>query len=57
MNDIFEYEESGEISCKTPLEALRKAIAPVLEKYNFQSHEVKKTQITENDLEKKSNKN
>ena len=39
------------------VEAMRKAIAPVLEKYNFQSHEIKNKQITENDSEEKSNKN
>lgn len=30
---------------KSEIEALRKALAPVLEKYNFQSHEVKKRRL------------
>ena len=42
---------------KSEVEALRKAIAPVLEKYNFRSHEVKKSLIITDNLEEKSNKN
>lgn len=42
---------------QSEVESLRKAIAPVLEKYNFQSHEVKKAQIIADNLEEKSNKN
>lgn len=42
---------------KSEVESLRKSIAPVLEKYNFQSHEVKKAQIITDNLEEKSNKN
>lgn len=40
---------------KSGVEALRKAIAPVLDKYNFQSQEVKSAQIAGDNLEEKSN--
>ena len=40
---------------KSEVESLRKAIAPVLEKYIFQSHEVKKAQIIADNLEENSN--
>ena len=42
---------------RSEIEVFRKAIAPVLEKYNFRSHEVKKAQIITDNLEEKLNKN
>lgn len=42
---------------QSEVEALQKSIAPVLEKYNFQSHEVKKSQVITDNLEEISNKN
>lgn len=45
---------SGE---KSDVEAFQNAIAPVLEKYNFQSHKGKNEQVTVENLEEKSSKN
>ena len=41
---------------KDEVEAMRKAIAPVLEKYDFQSQEIKKGQIIKDNLEEITNK-
>ena len=40
---------------QSEVQSLRKAIAPVLEKYIFQAHEVKKAQIIADNLEENSN--
>ena len=42
---------------KSEVEMFRKAVAPVLDKYNFRSHEVKKEQILETDSEENSSNN
>jgi len=42
---------------KSEVEVFKKAIAPVLEKYNFRSHEIKNERIMKNDSEENSNKN